>query len=167
MNSKTYFLNETISLMALGSGIWEYFNITCMEDLKEAYKDFDERIAFGGDIELQYIDGCLNGYSCSVFNEVLELLEEYNEDIDTIKDILNATNNIEETKRILDNESYGYYYGRNELDVFENYLYETDFFYDIPERIQCYIDIEKVKRDFYFIDIYSTDVFEKYLFIFN
>lgn len=167
MNSKTYFLNETVSLMALGSGIWEYFNITCMEDLKEAYKDFDERIAFGGDIELQYIDGCLSGYSCSVFNEVLELLEEYNEDIDTIKDILNAVGNIEEAKRILDNESYGYYYGRNELDVFENYLYETDFFYDIPERIQCYIDIEKVKRDFYFIDIYSTDVFEKYLFIFG
>ena len=53
MNSKTYFLNETISLMALGNGIWEYFNITCMEDLKEAYKDFDERVAFGGDIELQ------------------------------------------------------------------------------------------------------------------
>lgn len=167
MNSKTYFLNETVSLMALGSGIWEYFNITCMEDLKEAYKDFDERIAFGGDIELQYIDGCLSGYSCECFSDVLEMVEEYNIDIDIVKDILNAVGNIEEAKRILDNESYGYYYGRNELDVFENYLYETDFFYDIPERIQCYIDIEKVKRDFYFIDIYSTDVFEKYLFIFG
>lgn len=165
--NKTCVLNETVSLMALGSGIWEYYNITCNDDLKEAYRDFDERIAHDTDIELQYIDGCLSGYSCSVFEEVLEMLEEYNEDIDTIKDILNATNNIEETKRILDNECYGYYYGRNELDVFENYLYETDFFYDIPERIQCYIDIEKVKRDFYFIDIYSTDVFEKYLFIFG
>lgn len=167
MNSKTYFLNETVSLMALGSGVWEYFNISCMEDLKEAYKDFDERIAFGGDIELQYIDGCLSGYSCECFSDVLEMVEEYNIDIDIVKDILNAVGNIEEAKRILDNESYGYYYGRNELDVFENYLYETDFFYDIPERIQCYIDIEKVKRDFYFIDIYSTDVFEKYLFIFG
>lgn len=167
MNSKTYFLNETVSLMALGSGVWEYFNITCMEDLKEAYKNFDEKIAFGGDIELQYIDGCLSGYSCECFSDVLEMVEEYNIDIDIVKDILNAVGNIEEAKRILDNESYGYYYGRNELDVFENYLYETDFFYDIPERIQCYIDIEKVKRDFYFIDIYSTDVFEKYLFIFG
>ena len=167
MNTKSNYLNETISLMALGSGIWEYYNITCMEDLKEAYRDFDERIAHDTDIELQYIDGCLSGYSCSVFEEVLDLLEEYNEDIDTIKDLLNATNNIEETKRILDNECYGYYYGRNELDVFENYLYETDFFYDIPECIQCYIDIEKVRRDFYFIDIYSTNEFEKYLFIFG
>ncbi|MBQ8902455.1 MAG: hypothetical protein IJY87_05295 [Bacilli bacterium] len=167
MNTKSNYLNETISLMALGSGIWEYYNITCMEDLKEAYRDFDERIAHDTDIELQYIDGCLSGYACSVFEEFLDLLEEYNEDIDTIKDLLNATNNIEETKRILDNECYEYYYGRNELDVFENYLYETDFFYDIPERIQCYIDIEKVRRDFYFIDIYSTDVFEKYLFIFG
>ena len=167
MSSKTYLLNETVSLMALGSGIWEYYNITCKEDLIEAYRDFDERIAHDTDIELQYIDGLLSGYSCSVFDEVLDLLEEYNEDIDTIKDILNATNNIEETKRILDNECYGYYYGRNELDVFENYLYETDFFYNIPEHIHHYIDIEKVRRDYYFIDIYSTDVFEKYLFIFG
>jgi len=160
-------LNETISLMALESGVWEYFNISCMEDLKEAYKDFDNRIARGGDIELQYIDGCLNGYSCSVFNEVIEMVEKYDKDIDDIKDLLNATHNIEETKRIIENESYNYYYGRNEIDVFENYLYETDFFYNIPERIQCYIDIEKVRRDFYFIDIYSTNEFEKYLFIFS
>lgn len=167
MAISTQYIKETISLMALGSGVWKYFEISCMEDLKEAYKDFDERIAFGGDIELQYIDGCLSGYSCECFSDVLEMVEEYNIDIDIVKDILNAVGNIEEAKRILDNESYGYYYGRNELDVFENYLYETDFFYDIPERIQCYIDIEKVKRDFYFIDIYSTDVFEKYLFIFG
>ena len=167
MNTSVKYLNETISLMALGNGKWEYFNISCMEDLKEAYKDFDERVAKGGDIELQYIDGILSGYSCEVFEEVLEMIDEYNKDIEEIKDILNATNNIEEAKRIIENESYGYYYGRNELDVFENYLYETDFFYDIPERIQCYIDIEKVRRDFYFIDIYSTDVFEQYLFIFG
>jgi len=167
MAISTQYIKETISLMALGSGVWKYFEISCMEDLKEAYKNFDEKIAFGGDIELQYIDGCLSGYSCECFSDVLEMVEEYNIDIDIVKDILNAVGNIEEAKRILDNESYGYYYGRNELDVFENYLYETDFFYDIPERIQCYIDIEKVKRDFYFIDIYSTDVFEKYLFIFG
>ena len=165
--NKTCILNETISLMALGSGLWEYYNISCMEDLKEAYKEFDNKVAWGGDIELQYIDGCLSGYSCSVFEDVLEMVEEYNVDIDVIKDILNATNNIEETKRILDNECYGYYYGRNELDVFENYLYETDFFYNIPEHIHHYIDIEKVRRDYYFIDIYSTDVFEQYLFIFE
>lgn len=167
MNSKTYFLNETVSLMALGSGVWEYFNITCMEDLKEAYKDFDERVAFGGDIELQYIDGCLSGYSCSVFNEVLELLEEYNEDIDTIKDILNAVGNIEEAKRILENKNYAYYNGTSEKDVFENYLIETDFYYDIPESKHHFIDVEKVRNDYYFIDIYKTDVLEKYLFIFN
>ena len=167
MNTSVKYLNETISLMALGNGIWEYFNISCMEDLKEAYRDFDKRIAKGGDIELQYIDGCLNGYSCNVFEEVLEMIEEYDKDIEEIKDILNATNNIEETKRIIENENYGYYYGKNELDVFENYLYETDFFYNIPENIHCYIDVEKVKRDMYFIDIYQTDIFEKYLFIFN
>ena len=33
MNTKSNYLNETISLMALGSGIWEYYNITCKEDL--------------------------------------------------------------------------------------------------------------------------------------
>ena len=38
------------------------------EDLKEAYKDFDNRVAFGGDIELQYIDGSLNGWS-ELFSE--------------------------------------------------------------------------------------------------
>ena len=106
--NKTCILNETISLMALGSGLWEYYNISCMEDLKEAYKEFDNKVAWGGDIELQYIDGCLSGYSCSVFEDVLEMVEEYNIDVDIIKDILNATNNIEETKRILDNECYGY-----------------------------------------------------------
>lgn len=167
MNSKVQILNETISLMALGSGYWEYFNITCIEDLKEAYKDFDKRIAHDTDIELQYIDGSLSGYSCSHFENVLEMVEEFNIDIDIVKDILNATCNIEETKRIIENKNYGYFQGRNELDVFENYLYETDFFYDIPDHIQYYIDIEKVKRDMYFIDIYSTDKFEEYLFIFN
>ena len=167
MNTKTYLLDETVSLMALGSGIWKYYNISCMEDLKEAYKNFDEEVAFGGDIELQYIEGCLNGYSCSVFEEIMDLLEEYNEDIDTIKDIVNATGNIEETKRILDNKNFGYFNGTSELDVFENYLIETDFFYDIPEAKHHYIDIEKVRRDFYFIDIYPTDEFEKYLFIFE
>ena len=106
MNTKSNYLNETISLMALGSGIWEYYNITCKEDLIEAYKDFDDRIACGGDIELQYIDGLLSGYSCSVFEEFLDLLEEYNEKIYIIKDILNFTNNIEETKRILDNKLF-------------------------------------------------------------
>ena len=64
-------------------------------------------------------------------------------------------------------EEYGYYYGRNELDAFQNYLYETDFYYNIPEHIHCYIDVEKVKRDYYFIDIDSTDKFEEYLFIFD
>lgn len=167
MNTKTYLLNETVSLMALGSGIWEYYNITCMEDLKEAYKDFDNRVAFGGDIELQYIEGCLSGYSCSVFEEIMDLLEEYNEDIDTIKDIVNATGNIEETKRILDNKNFAYFNGTSELDVFENYLIETDFFYDIPEAKHHYIDIEKVRRDYYFIDIFSTDELDKYLFIFG
>lgn len=167
MNSKTYFLNETVSLMALGSGVWEYFNITCMEDLKEAYKDFDERVAFGGDIELQYIDGCLSGYSCDCFSDVLEMVEEYNEDIDTIKDILNAVGNIEEAKRILENKNYAYYNGTSERDVFENYLIETDFYYDIPESKHHFIDVEKVRNDYYFIDIYKTDELEKYLFIFN
>ena len=167
MNTKSYLLNETISLMALGSGIWEYYNITCKEDLIEAYKDFDDKFAFGGDIELQYIDGLLSGYSCSVFEEFLDLLEEYNEDIDTIKDVLNATNNIEEAKRLLNEKNYGYYYGTSQLDAFHEYLIETDFFYDIPESKQHFIDIEKVRRDYYFIDIYSTDVFEQYLFIFG
>ena len=165
--NKTCILNETISLMALGSGLWEYYNISCMEDLKEAYKEFDNKVAWGGDIELQYIDGCLSGYSCSVFEEVLEMLEEYNVDIDVIKDILNFTGNIEETKRILDNKMFAYYYGTSELDSFHEYLIETDFFNDIPEAKQHFIDIEKVRRDYYFIDIYSTDVFEQYLFIFG
>ena len=156
-----------ISLMALGSGVWKYYKVSCKEDLKEAYKEFDNKVAFGGDIELQYIDGCLNGYSCSVFNEIMDLLEEYNEDIDTIKDIVNATCNIEESKRILSNKNFGYYNGTSEKDVFENYVVETDFFYDLPEDKHYYIDIEKVKMDFYFIDIYKTDELEKYLFIFN
>ena len=51
MAISTQYIKETISLMALGSGVWKYFEISCMEDLKEAYKNFDEKIAFGGDIE--------------------------------------------------------------------------------------------------------------------
>ncbi len=158
---------HTVSLMALGSGIWEYFDIKDKEDLKEAYKDFDNRVAFGGDIELQYIDGSLSGYSCSVFNEVMDLLEEYNEDIDIISNIVNATCNIEETKRILNNKNFGFYHGSTESEAFRDYLIETDFFYDIPEDKHTYIDIEKVKRDYYFIDIHPSDELEKYLFIFN
>ena len=45
-------------------------------------EDFDERVAKGGDIELQYIDGILSGYSCEVFEEVLEMIDEYNKDIE-------------------------------------------------------------------------------------
>ena len=95
------------------------------------------------------------------------MVEEYNEDIDTIKDILNAVGNIEEAKRILENKNYAYYNGTSERDVFENYLIETDFYYDIPENKHHFIDVEKVRNDYYFIDIYKTDELEKYLFIFN
>ena len=88
-------------------------------------------------------------------------------DIEIVKDILNAVGNVEEAKRIIENENYAYYNGTSEKDVFENYLIETDFYYDIPESKHHFIDVEKVRNDYYFIDIYKTDVLEKYLFIFN
>ena len=92
---------------------------------------------------------------------------EYNEKIYIIKDILNFTGNIEETKRILDNKLFAYYYGTSEIDAFHEYLLEIDFFNDIPEAKQHFIDIEKVRRDYYNIDIYSTDILDEYLFIFE
>ena len=88
-------------------------------------------------------------------------------DIEIVKDILNAVGNVEEAKRIIENENYAYYNGTSERDVFENYLIETDFYYDIPENKHHFIDVEKVRNDYYFIDIYKTDELEKYLFIFN
>ncbi|MGL5189758.1 MAG: hypothetical protein ACRCXT_14400 [Paraclostridium sp.] len=155
-------INETVSLMALGSGVWEYYNIGSMDELKEAYEDFDNRVAWGGDIELQYIDGCLSGYSCSEFEKVLELQEEYNIDMGIIRDVLNATTCIKETERIIENQNYMYMDGNNELDAFDNYLIETGFYESIPEHIKYYIDVEKVYRDYY-IRIYNTG--KDYLFI--
>lgn len=163
--AKTICLNETITLMALGCGRWEYFNITCNEDLKEAYKKFDDEIAWGGDIELQYIDGCLSGYSCSCFEEILELLENYNVEIEDIRDILNATTCIKETEGILEKENYFYIHADNKKDAFHEYLLETNFFDDIPEHKHSYIDIEAVERDYYNINIYETDEYRKYLII--
>lgn len=44
---------------------------------------------------------------------------------------------------------YGYVmHGHSELDAFEDYLYEMDYFRDVPERIRDYIDIDAIKRDF-------------------
>lgn len=157
---------ETICLTSLAYGDFEYFDITCMNDLKEAYEDFDNRIAHNTDIELQYIDGVLFGSSIEVFRDILELAEEFDAAIEIIRDIYNITCNLNDTRTILENENYMYFIANSKENAFIEYLEETSFFEGIPDRIINYLDYKSIMRDFEIEGLTIENVsYNKYLFI--
>ncbi|MGL5714358.1 MAG: hypothetical protein ACRCX2_15160 [Paraclostridium sp.] len=158
---------ETICLTALRNGYFEYFNINSIQDLQEAYKDFDNRIAHDTDIELQYIDGVLNGQSCYDFEEVMELAEDTNTSLETVRDIYNTTLNLNDTRSILENENYMYIQGGSKEEAFINYLEDISFFESVPEHLESYLDYKKIMRDYEYNGLWINEInFTDFLFIY-
>lgn len=157
--------HELICLTSLAHGHFEYFNVSCIEDIEEAYKDFDKRIAHDTDIELQYIDGCLNGYSCYHVEDVFELVEDFGQDIETVRDLLNATTSIIDTRKLLEDENYMYFEETSKINAFVEYLDTINFFEGLNYRIINYLDYTKIMRDFQFEGLQIIETDGKYLFI--
>lgn len=159
---------ETICLTSLAYGDFEYFEVDCLEDIEEAYRDFDKRIAHDTDIELQYIDGCLTGYSTYHIENIFELVEEFDADIQEVRDSFNATTSIEETRDVLDEKNYFYIEGHSKLNAFIEYVEEyLNYFDDMDDRFKYYIDYEKLMRDFEIEDLRIEEInYTTYLFIY-
>lgn len=159
---------ETICLTSLAYGHFEYFEVGCLEDIEEAYRDFDERIAHDTDVELQYIDGCLNGYSTYHIENIFELVEEYEVDIEEVRDLFNATTSLEETRSLLEERNYFYIDGHSKLNAFIEYVEEyLNYFQGMKERFKYYIDYEKLMLDFEIEGLRIEEInYTTYLFIY-
>ncbi|MGL5714650.1 MAG: hypothetical protein ACRCXT_01805 [Paraclostridium sp.] len=162
---KSVTLCEKICLTSLAYGCFEYFEVSSLDDIKEAYKDFDRRVANDTDIELQYIDGVLSGYSCSKVEEVFDLMEEYDEDIEVVRDLLNATSCIDDTKKLLENKNYMYFEESSKISALIEYLDTINFFDGLNYRFINYLDYSKIMRDFEFEGLQIVELDNKYLFI--
>lgn len=159
---------ETICLTSLAYGHFEYFEVSSLEDIEEAYRDFDNRIAKDTDVELQYIDGCLNGYSTYHIENIFELVEEFEVDMEEVRDLFNATVSLEETRNLLEDRNYFYIEGSSKLNAFIEYVEEhLNYFSGMKERFKYYIDYEKLMRDFEIDGLRIEEItYTTYLFIY-
>ena len=163
--------NIEICLVNLGNTCkYEYYTVRNTDDLKEAYKDF--RYRFNADeIEIQGISH--SQYITDNIEDIFELIEEiklidnYDIELNTVIDVLEATKSIEDTKRIIKDYSYQYIEANNKECAFIEYLEQIDYLRDIPERFINYIDYEKLMRDFEIEGLQIEEVnYNNYLFIY-
>ena len=160
-----------VCLVDLGNTCkYDYYIVENSKDLKEAYKDFRER--FNADeIEIQGISH--SQYITDNLEDIFELIEEiklvdnYDIELNTVIDVLEATKSIQDTKRIIKDHSYQYIESNNKECAFIEYLEQIDYLRDIPERFINYIDYDKLIRDFEIEGLQIEEVkFNNYLFIY-
>ena len=78
--------------------------------------------------------------------ERVEALEAYEQDV--LKVILEEhTSDINEALQIVEYGDYTTWSGNSMADVAQTMVEECEYFGNIPERLQCYIDYEKMGRD--------------------
>ena len=78
--------------------------------------------------------------------ERVEALEAYEQDV--LKVILEEhTSDINEALQIVEYGDYTTWSGNSMADVAQTMVEECEYFGNIPERLQCYIDYEKLGRD--------------------
>lgn len=148
----------TVYMMSLEETMeGKYYDIATADEFVEARRDFleyCEKRNFSDDIEVQYIDGPLSGRATDYIYEILELAEEFEEELEIVGEIFNSVSNIEDTRNCLENRNYSLYpdvingHYQDENDIFESYLDDIDFLHDVPQRMRCYIDYQAIKRDF-------------------
>ena len=163
--------NIEICLVNLGNTCkYEYYTVRNTDDLKEAYKDF--RYRFNADeIEIQGISH--SQYITDNIEDIFELIEEiklidnYDIELNTVIDVLEATKSIQDTKKIIKDFSYQYIESNNKECAFIEYLEQIDYLRDIPEKFINYIDYEKLMRDFEIEGLQIEEVnYNNYLFIY-
>ena len=139
---------------------YDYYKISDMNDLNEAYRDFK-----ADDVELQSISH--NQFITDNIREICELLLEEDVELNDIINVLNACGSMEQTREVILNSSYMYVDGFNKREAFITYIDELDYLRDVPEHLVSYIDYDKLMRDFEFdgliIDNTSLD---EYIFIY-
>lgn len=134
-----------ISLMNLGNYNWEYFKISCLEDLKEA----EEVINPHGinDTEIQLIEDYIGLYKYNF--EVLDFLRIY-EDYNISPEDLGAlmvSHTVSEVREILER---GIFYtiieADTETEAFREYIMDYNAL-DIPQHLEDYIDYNSILID--------------------
>lgn len=166
---------QVVYMMSLDATLeGKYYDIITSEDYLEAEQNFleyCEKRNLSDDIEVQYIDGCLSGKATDYIKEMLELSEEFGEDLEVVGEIFNSIYNIDETRRCLENRNYSIYpnelYGRFQTkeDAFQSYIEDIDFLYNVPENIKPYIDYDKIMRDFEIEGLQMNTYHKGYIFI--
>ena len=83
----------------------------------------------------------------NIIAERVEALEAYEQDV--LKVIMDEhTSDVDEALRIVEDGRYHTWCGcDNMADVAQTMVEECEYFGNIPERLQCYIDYEKMGRD--------------------
>ena len=83
----------------------------------------------------------------NIIAERVEALEAYEQDV--LKVIMEAhTSDVDEALRIVEDGNYTIWNDCiNMADVAQTMVEECEYFGNIPERLQCYIDYEKMGRD--------------------
>lgn len=137
-------------------------NHTTGETIHKAIRDLDEIVLIKtmqamvqeGEFELEYLSGCLVGDACDAFIELCELARQYDEELEVVGKLFNACDGLEETKLILDYETYAIISAKSPSLAFREYLEELGDLASIPNHICQYIDFAK------WLDDTSVQVFK-------
>ena len=137
-----------------------YYDIESLEDYQNAVENFldiCEKRNLSDDLEIQYIDGELTGEATDYIEDVLRLAEENEEELDIISALFKIFD-IDEIEKILSNQNYykypkvirGYHQShyQSKEDAFREYLEETGYLCEVPERLRDFMDYEKLLYDF-------------------
>lgn len=166
-------LNNSIEICLVNLGNtckYEYYTVGDNEELKEAYKNFKDR--FNADeIEIQGMSHSqyITDYIDDIFQiiEDFKLINDYDIELNTVIDILEATRSIKDTRNIIMDYSYQYIKANDKECAFIEYLEQIDYLRDIPDRFINYIDYKKLMNDFEIEGLQIEEVnYNNYLFIY-
>lgn len=168
------FIQERFIIVSLANtGLYKDYTVSSIKDILEAYADFESILEARGlgdtDTERQMLEGVCNDRTIDQLEQLLELIEQYNEELEFIHSLLEYYSNIEDVRNILESGCYSVYEGDSQLDAFIGYCEDLGTFSQVPESLQAYIDYEKYMRDCMYNGMTVIEVtkpqYRRYIFI--
>lgn len=152
MNKNT--IAEEVCIVRYADNNWIYKTVSSSKELKEAISEF----VGGSDYEVQYMGGALCKNATNNVLSLLEIAEEYAEDLETVGALYNHFTDLETIKNVLDN-GFIEISERNKLNAFIEYTENTGLLEEIPEHLVFYFDFEKYMQDLVFegLDIIEVE----------
>lgn len=115
------------------------------EQVKDILGDDEEWIILDTECDFLDIYEYEDIYKLNDLALKLQELDQY--DKTALKSILNIEEDIDEALKILENENYILYDNVTDDEDMGTYLLENDY-YNVPEELESYIDIESLGRDY-------------------